>query len=138
MLNQKLLKMMRKKRIINNYIIILLICVVTGCSGTLFGYDNLDSLYKNNIRNMDISVYYNTTDGYITSTVKNVSSTFMTNLNMSMECEYNNGNIITDIHSLSNLKAYFYKNVVFQIDYDKCIRCGKCSNFCPKKALVLE
>ena len=51
MLNQKLLKMMRKKRIINNYIIILLICVVTGCSGTLFGYDNLDSLYKNNIRN---------------------------------------------------------------------------------------
>lgn len=23
------------------------------------------------------------------------------------------------------------------IDHDKCIRCGKCSNFCPKKALVL-
>ena len=25
-----------------------------------------------------------------------------------------------------------------KIDYDKCIRCGKCSNFCPKKALVLQ
>ena len=24
------------------------------------------------------------------------------------------------------------------IDHDKCIRCGKCSNFCPKKALVLD
>lgn len=24
------------------------------------------------------------------------------------------------------------------IDYDKCIACGKCSNFCPKKALVLK
>lgn len=24
-----------------------------------------------------------------------------------------------------------------QIDYEKCIACGKCSNFCPKKALVL-
>lgn len=24
------------------------------------------------------------------------------------------------------------------IDEDKCIRCGKCSGFCPKKALVLE
>lgn len=24
------------------------------------------------------------------------------------------------------------------IDEEKCIRCGKCSNFCPKKALVLE
>ena len=24
------------------------------------------------------------------------------------------------------------------IDHEKCIRCGKCSNFCPKKALVLE
>ena len=24
------------------------------------------------------------------------------------------------------------------IDHDKCIRCGKCSNFCPKKALRLE
>lgn len=24
------------------------------------------------------------------------------------------------------------------IDYNKCIKCGKCSNFCPKKALVLE
>ena len=24
------------------------------------------------------------------------------------------------------------------IDCEKCIRCGKCSNFCPKKALVLE
>ena len=25
-----------------------------------------------------------------------------------------------------------------KIDYDKCVKCGKCSNFCPKKALVLE
>ena len=24
------------------------------------------------------------------------------------------------------------------VDYDKCIKCGKCANFCPKKALVLE
>lgn len=24
------------------------------------------------------------------------------------------------------------------IDYTKCIRCGKCANFCPKKALVLQ
>ncbi len=23
------------------------------------------------------------------------------------------------------------------VDNEKCIRCGKCSNFCPKKALVL-
>lgn len=112
--------MMKKKRIINNYIIILLISFITGCSGTLFGYDNLDGLYKNNISNMDISVYYNTEGGYISSAVKNVSSTFMTNLNMSMECEYDNGDIITDIHSISNLKTYFYKNVVFQIDYEKC------------------
>ena len=25
-----------------------------------------------------------------------------------------------------------------EIDHDKCIRCGKCSNFCPTKAVVLE
>ena len=24
------------------------------------------------------------------------------------------------------------------IDYNKCTKCGKCSNFCPKKALILE
>ena len=24
------------------------------------------------------------------------------------------------------------------VDHGKCIRCGTCSNFCPKKALVLE
>ncbi len=24
------------------------------------------------------------------------------------------------------------------VDLDKCIRCGKCSTFCPKKALVLQ
>ena len=24
------------------------------------------------------------------------------------------------------------------IDYDKCIKCSKCSNFYPKKALILE
>ncbi len=24
-----------------------------------------------------------------------------------------------------------------EIDQEKCIRCGKCSTFCPKKALVL-
>lgn len=24
------------------------------------------------------------------------------------------------------------------VNYEKCIACGKCSNFCPKKALVLE
>lgn len=98
----------------------MLMFFITGCSGTLFGYDNLDGLYKNNINNMDISVYYNIIDGCISAAVKNVSSTFMTNLNISMECEYNNGDIITDIHSLSNLKTYFYKNVVFQIDYEKC------------------
>lgn len=25
-----------------------------------------------------------------------------------------------------------------KIDHTKCIRCGKCANFCPKMALVLE
>ncbi len=25
-----------------------------------------------------------------------------------------------------------------KIDHDKCIKCGKCSDFCPKKALVIE
>ena len=25
-----------------------------------------------------------------------------------------------------------------EIDHEQCIKCGKCSNFCPKKALVLE
>ncbi len=25
-----------------------------------------------------------------------------------------------------------------KVNEEKCIRCGKCSNFCPKKALVLE
>ncbi len=25
-----------------------------------------------------------------------------------------------------------------QIDYSKCITCGKCSTFCPKKALYLD
>lgn len=25
-----------------------------------------------------------------------------------------------------------------EIDYGKCIACGKCSNFCPKKALILK
>ena len=25
-----------------------------------------------------------------------------------------------------------------KVDNDKCIKCGKCVNFCPKKALVLE
>lgn len=24
------------------------------------------------------------------------------------------------------------------VDQEKCIKCGKCSNFCPKKALVLD
>ena len=24
------------------------------------------------------------------------------------------------------------------VDHDTCIRCGKCANFCPKKALKLE
>jgi len=25
-----------------------------------------------------------------------------------------------------------------EIDYGKCIACGKCSDFCPKKALILS
>lgn len=25
-----------------------------------------------------------------------------------------------------------------KIDYEKCIRCGRCASFCPKKALVLK
>ncbi len=25
-----------------------------------------------------------------------------------------------------------------EVDHEKCIRCGKCSKFCPKMALVLE
>ena len=25
-----------------------------------------------------------------------------------------------------------------KVNYNKCIKCGKCANFCPKKALVLD
>lgn len=25
-----------------------------------------------------------------------------------------------------------------KVDYDKCIKCGKCVKFCPMKALILE
>lgn len=25
-----------------------------------------------------------------------------------------------------------------KVDYKKCIKCGKCAEFCPKKALVLD
>lgn len=25
-----------------------------------------------------------------------------------------------------------------KINYEKCVACGKCSDFCPKKALILE
>lgn len=25
-----------------------------------------------------------------------------------------------------------------EVDQDKCVRCGKCAAFCPKKALVIE
>lgn len=113
--------MKRKKRKINNFTYIFFIIVfITGCSGTLIGHDNLESLYKKNIRDRDVSIYYNISDGYIVAAVKNVGNTFMTNLNMSLECEYNNGSIVTDIQSLNNLKTYFYKNVVFQIDYNEC------------------
>ena len=24
------------------------------------------------------------------------------------------------------------------VDHDKCVRCGKCVSFCPKRALILE
>lgn len=113
--------MMRKKRTINSGIYILFfIALVAGCSGTLTGSSKLDNMYENSIGNRDINMYYNIIDGYIEAAVQNMSSTFMTNLNMALECEYDSGDVITDIRSLSNLKTYFYKNTVFGIDYKKC------------------
>lgn len=112
---------MKNKIIINKFFILLFVFIISGCSGALFGYNELYKQYKEKKSNDDFEVYYTANENHLAAAVRNISNTFITGLNMSMECTYENGDIITDINSLSNLKTYYYKEVIFKVDYSKCI-----------------
>lgn len=111
---------MKTIKMVRNSLFVLILVFITGCSGTLFGFHNLDKKYEEEISNSDIELYYTTSTTYIAMAVRNISSTFFTGLKMSLECVYESGDIITEMHSLNNLKTYYYKEVIFKIDYSKC------------------
>lgn len=103
---------------------LLLLCLIlplalTGCAGNLFGSSNLSEKYDSYRGNSDIEIYYNTEGKYMPSAIRNVSNTFMTNLNIAIEC-VKKDETLTSIHSLSNLKTYFYKELIFPVDYSSC------------------
>ncbi len=110
---------MREKK--KNNIIFLLLIFLYSCSGTFFGIDNLSEKYTNHVLNNDFEIYYTPGKNYTEAAVRNVSSTFISGLNLSLECTYKNGDVITDIYSLNNLKTYYYKEIIFKVDYNKCI-----------------
>lgn len=111
---------MNQKRMVKNKLLLLFCLIITGCSGALFGFHNLDKKYEEKTSNEDIEFYYTPAKTYMAATVRNVSSTFFSGLNMSLECVYDTGDTVTDMHSLSNLKTYYYKEVVFKVDYNRC------------------
>lgn len=103
---------------------LLLLCIFlsvifTGCAGSLFGSNNLSDKYDSYRGNSDIEIYYNTDNNYMPAAIRNVSNTFMTNLNIAIEC-IKTTETLTSIHSLSNLKTYFYKELIFPVDYSSC------------------
>ena len=85
---------MKTIKMVRNSLFVLILVFITGCSGTLFGFHNLDKKYEEEISNSDIELYYTTSTTYIAMAVRNISSTFFTGLNMSLECVYESGNII--------------------------------------------
>ncbi len=99
----------------------LFIFIITGCSGAFLGADNLKKQYKEKRSNGDIEFYYSPADKYMAAAIRNVSNTFFSGLNVSLECTEKNGDVYTDIYSLSNLKTYYYKELIFKVDYNKCI-----------------
>lgn len=105
---------------VKNSLILFILVIFTGCSGALFGFSNLEKQYEKKISNEDIEFYYTPAKSYMAATVRNISSTFFSGLNMSLECVYNNGNVITEMHSINNLKTYYYKEVIFKVDYAEC------------------
>ena len=83
--------MMKIIKMVRNSLFILIFIFTAGCSGTFFGFHNLDKKYEEEISNSDIELYYTASPTYIAMAVRNVSNTFFTGLNMSLECVYKNG-----------------------------------------------
>lgn len=107
-------------RMVKNKLFLLIFLFITGCSGAIFGFHNLDKQYKEKKSNNDIELYYTPAETYVAATIRNISNTFFSGLNISLECTYNTGETVTDIHSINNLKTYYYKEVIFKVDYNKC------------------
>lgn len=93
--------------------------MVSSCSGKLFTKDKLENLYQEEVSDMEIKVHYNALPATMALAVKNIGSTFMTNLNVSVECK-NELKTQTFLKSLGNLKPYFFKEYVLPIAFDKC------------------
>ena len=107
------------KIIINFTYLFVILFVTSSCSGKLFTKEKLDETYKDAVSDMEIKIYYNKLPTAFPIAVKNVGSTFMTNLNLSVECK-NTEKTTTQLKSIGNLKPYFFKEYVIPIAYDKC------------------
>lgn len=112
--------MKKKMKTVKNKLLLFVLLFTTGCSGAIFGFHNLDKQYEEKKSNNDIELYYTPAETYIAATIRNVSNTFFSGLNISLECLYNTGETVSDIHSINNLKTYYYKEVIFKVDYEKC------------------
>ena len=95
------------------------ILILQGCAGILFTDEKLTKKYQHIASSQDIQVYYNLGTDKLPAAVRNISNSFMTNLNVALEC-YKKDVKITDIQVLSNLKTYYFKELVFNVDVNSC------------------
>ena len=58
---------------VKNKLFLLFCLIITGCSGALFGFHNLDKKYEEKTSNEDIEFYYTPAKTYMAATVRNVS-----------------------------------------------------------------
>lgn len=111
------------KKIINNLnslFAILLICIfLTACSGLFVTDKKLSGTFNRGVSDRELSVFYNPNKDNMTVALKNVGYSFMTSLSVAFKC-VKEGETVTQMYTIGNLKAYFSKNLSVPMNYYEC------------------
>ncbi|MDE7168779.1 MAG: hypothetical protein K2N67_01135 [Mucispirillum sp.] len=109
------------KRVFHAVLYAAAISALWGCAGSFFTGSPLERQYEAGVKNEDLRVYFNKNEKELKIAVQNMSNVFMENLSIVLRCSMD-GNYLTGIYDLKNLKTYYHKEITAAMEYAKCSR----------------
>ncbi len=110
-----------RKLIKNNLYIfsILFILIIDGCIGYFATTEKLSYEYSHTAKDENLTIFYNYNVTLMSVAVKNTSTSFMRNLNISFNC-INDDKTNSKFFSLGELKPYFNKTITLVVNFNEC------------------